>query len=130
LRAALEREGGPAFTRSEAERRLLALVRAAGLPPPRVNPRLAGHEVDFLWTEARVVAEVDGFAFHSTRAAFERDRRRDADLGDSGHRVIRLTWLQLEREPHRVVARLAAALARDRDPAAFTRGATGPGIRP
>ena len=31
--------GDAAFTRSEAERRMLALIRAAGLPAPRVNTR-------------------------------------------------------------------------------------------
>ena len=42
LREVIEREGGPAFTRSAAERRLLSLVRAAELPPPRTNARFAG----------------------------------------------------------------------------------------
>jgi very-short-patch-repair endonuclease len=103
--------GNPAFTRSEAERRLLALIRAAGLPPPRTNVHVGPYEVDFLWPAHRLVVEVDGFAFHSSRAAFERDRRRDADLQARGLRVTRVTWRQLEREPHAVVARLAAALA-------------------
>jgi len=110
MRAALEREGGPAFTRSEAERRLLALVRAARLPPPRANASLAGYEVDFLWAREGVVVEVDGYAYHWTRGAFESDHRRDGDLENRGHRVIRFTWLQLQREPYFVVARLAGAL--------------------
>src|SRR5215217_1394253 len=37
LRAALAAHDQPAMTRSEAERRLLALVRAAGLPHPEAN---------------------------------------------------------------------------------------------
>jgi very-short-patch-repair endonuclease len=101
----------PAFTRSEAERRLLALVRAANLPAPRTNARLGRYEVDFLWPEHRLIVEVDGFAFHASRAAFERDRARDAELSARGYRVIRVTWRQLQAEPHAVVARLAAALA-------------------
>jgi hypothetical protein len=40
LRAAAGLEGGPALTRSEAERRLLRLIRAAGLPAPEVNVRV------------------------------------------------------------------------------------------
>jgi very-short-patch-repair endonuclease len=102
----------PGFTRSEAERRLLALIRAANLPAPRTNARLGPYEVDFLWLDHRLVVEVDGFAFHSSRTAFERDRARDADLTARGFRVIRVTWRQLQREPHAVVATLAAALAR------------------
>jgi very-short-patch-repair endonuclease len=32
------------------------------------------------WPQERLVVEVDGFAYHSSRAAFERDRARDARL--------------------------------------------------
>ncbi len=103
--------GTPAFTRSEAERRFLALVDRAQLPAPRVNTRLHGFEVDALWPAARLVADVDGHAFHGHRAAFERDRRRDQALAAAGYRVIRVTWRQMEREPLGLVARIAQALA-------------------
>jgi very-short-patch-repair endonuclease len=101
----------PRLTRSEAERRLLELVRAAGLPEPRTNIKLAGHEVDFLWPTQRLVAEVDGYAFHSKRSSFERDRRRDAALTLAEYRVIRITWRQITEARELVVATLAAALA-------------------
>jgi very-short-patch-repair endonuclease len=101
----------PRLTRSEAERRLLALIRAAGLPLPETNVRVLGHEVDVLWRDARLIVEIDGFSAHGTRAAFERDRARDATLVAAGYRVIRITWRQLEDEPTRTVARLATALA-------------------
>jgi len=58
------------------------------------------------------VAEVDGYRFHSSRSAFERDRRRDAELGAAGFRVIRVTWQQLVEEPIAVIARIARALER------------------
>jgi very-short-patch-repair endonuclease len=100
------------MTRSEAEELLLALIRSAGLPLPRVNQRVHGFEVDFRWPEAALVVEVDGFAFHSTRAAFERDHARDARLKAAGFEVLRITWRQLEREPLAVIALIAQALAR------------------
>lgn len=90
---------------------MLGLIRAAGLPTPEVNVRVAGHEVDLLWRAQRLVVEVDGFAFHSSRAAFERDRLRDADLLAAGYRVIRITWRRLTQEPEAVVASLAVALS-------------------
>jgi very-short-patch-repair endonuclease len=99
------------FTRSEAERRLLQLVRAAGLPPPLTNVRIGRFEVDAVWEAPRLIVEVDGYAFHASRGAFERDRARDSELQALGYRVIRITWRQLTRTPHAVVARLAAALA-------------------
>lgn len=102
---------GPTLTRSEAERRLVSLILKAQLPAPRTNTRVGGHEVDAYWPEQRLVVEVDGFAFHSSPAAFERDRLRDADLQELGLRVRRVTWKQLAETPERVVARLAVALA-------------------
>jgi very-short-patch-repair endonuclease len=100
----------PRFTRSEAERRLLALTRAAGLPTPLTNTRVAGWEVDAFWPRHKLIVEVDGFAYHGNRAAFERDRRKDAALTAAGYRVVRITWRQLVREPHAVVALLARLL--------------------
>jgi hypothetical protein len=100
VRAVLELEKGPALTRSEAERRLLALVRAAGLPAPEHNVRIFGSEVDMLWREQGLVVEVDGFAFHSAREAFERDLIRDARLIAAGIRVLRITWRRLTGASH------------------------------
>ena len=102
---------GRQFTRSEAERRLLRLVKAAGLPTPAANTWVAGYEVDFLWPGERLVVEVDGYAFHSTRAAFERDRVRDADLQAHGYRVLRFTWRRLAEAPEAVITAIATALA-------------------
>ena len=59
----------------------------------------------------RLVVEIDGYAFHSSRRSFERDRERDARLVGAGWRVIRITWRQIEQEPVAVAATLAAALA-------------------
>jgi very-short-patch-repair endonuclease len=99
-----------AYTRSAAERRMLSLIRKAGLPEPETNARVGGFEVDFLWRSRRLVVEVDGYRFHSDRAAFENDRRRDAALVALGYRVVRVTWRHLCNEPIATVARLAAVL--------------------
>jgi very-short-patch-repair endonuclease len=99
------------MTRSEAERRLLGLIKRAELPVPSCNARLHGFEVDALWAGRKLVLEVDGYAFHGHRAAFERDRRRDQTHAADGYRVIRVTWRRLQREPLAVVARLAQALS-------------------
>src|SRR4051794_19480349 len=104
---ATSREATP--TRSTSERRLVALLGRAGLTPDATNARLAGWEVDVLYRDRRLVVELDGFAFHRTRAAFERDRRKDAALTVAGFRVLRFTWRQLEHEPERLVAAVASA---------------------
>jgi very-short-patch-repair endonuclease len=112
FRAALAREDEPKLTRSQAERRLLDLIRAARLPGPETNVSLARYEVDFLWREQRLVVEVDGFAYHSSRAAFERDRLRDAELQAMGYRILRVTWRRLVDEPEALLAQIATLLAR------------------
>ena len=101
---------GPDLTRSEAERRLLALIRAAGLPTPRTNARVAGYEVDMHWPAHNLVVEFDGWAYHSSRAAFERDRRRDADLQLAGLTVLRVTHQMLTGGRDALIGRLALAL--------------------
>jgi very-short-patch-repair endonuclease len=111
LRAALAAHDEPQLTRSEAERRLLELVRAAGLPRPRTNARVLGMEVDMLWPAERLIVEVDGFATHGPKPAFERDRRRDGRLLAAGYRVLRVTWRQIVEEPAQVIAWIAATLA-------------------
>jgi very-short-patch-repair endonuclease len=100
----------PALSRSEAEARLLDLLRSADLPPSATNIRVGRHEVDFLWSSQRLVVEVDGFAYHASRSAFERDRLRDAELQAAGYRVVRVTWSQIEARPQALIARLAQAL--------------------
>lgn len=112
LRMLLRNEVAPAFTRSEAEERLLALIRKAQLPMPETNVRVDGYEVDFFWRRERLVLEVDGFAFHTGSRTFENDRRRDATLAANGVRVLRVTWRQLTREPEATIVRLAQTLVR------------------
>jgi predicted transcriptional regulator of viral defense system len=109
LRAALAAYfGGPVPTRRELERRALQLFDQAGLPRPRVNslvPTGEGPlEVDFCWPDRRLVVEADTFEFHGTRAAFERDRRRDQLLRSAGWAPVRITWRQVNQAPGEVAA--------------------------
>ena len=97
-------------TRSEAEERVLALIRDADLPAPLLNVRLHGFEVDFYWPAQRFVLEVDGYRYHSLDRAFEHDRRKDAVLQAAGIATTRVTWRQATAEPYAVIARLAQAL--------------------
>jgi very-short-patch-repair endonuclease len=95
----------PTLTRSELEEAFLALCRRGGLPDPEVNVHLHGYEVDFLWREQRRVVEVDGYAYHSARGAFERDRRKDVDLELAGFPVTRFTHDQVVYEPEDTLRR-------------------------
>lgn len=111
LQAILRQDGGPRWTRSWGERRILSLVRQAGLPVPMTNTQLHGHNVDALWLDHKLVLEVDSWEFHRDRIAFETDRRRDATHAANGYRVLRFTAAQLRDQPLVVVGQLAATLA-------------------
>ena len=112
LRAALRLEGR--VTRSELEDRFLGFLRDAGLPPPVTNAPLRlgdrSVEADCVWLGPRLIVELDGYASHRTRAAYEGDRARDRALTAAGWRVIRITWRQLHREPAALARELRALL--------------------
>ena len=55
-------------------------------------------EVDLLVGD-RVVVEIDGFAHHSDRVAFQEDRRRDRELVAQGYVVLRFTAAEVLRDP-------------------------------
>ena len=97
---------GSDLTRSELEARMLAICARAGIARPAVNVRVAGLEVDFFWADQRLVAEADSRRYHETRAAFERDRQRDAILLAEGVRVVRFTERRILAEPDEVAATL------------------------
>ncbi len=97
------------MTKTELERRFLAIVARHNLPHPKVNTQIKGYEADFAWPEAKVIVETDGFAAHGTRRAFEADRVRDRRLGRAGFRTIRLTPRSLAYEAE-IVADLEAML--------------------
>ena len=83
---------------------MLRLIRAAGLPAPRTNFPVAGFTADFVWQDQRLIVEVDGHPYHSSRPAFERDHRRDIVHKNAGYEVLRFTARQLDEEPLLVIA--------------------------
>ncbi len=96
--------------RSELERRVASLCGRHRLPRPEVNAAVEGLEVDLAWPDARVIVEVDGFAWHRTRRAFEDDRARDTRLAAAGWRVLRVTHRRLEEDARTFAAELGAVL--------------------
>ena len=101
-------------TRSPLEDRFQAFLHHYRLPPPATNVLVLGHEVDALWPQARLVAELDSWEHHSHRAAFERDRARDPKLLLAGYRTIRVTHLRLDREAPTLATEIRELLAEER----------------
>lgn len=79
-----------------------------------MNHLVAGFELDAYWPSHRFAVELDVFATHGSRAAFERDRIRDEELKLAGIEVVRITDVRLTREPAATMRRVAALLAQRR----------------
>lgn len=98
-------------TRSVAERLFARLLRRAGITGWKPNQRVLGYEVDFLFEDARVVVEIDGFAYHTDTVAFQRDRMKQNALVRSRYRVYRYTWFDLNEYPDRVIAEVQRVIS-------------------
>jgi hypothetical protein len=98
------------------ENRLRRLLVSGGLPVPVAQYVVRAADgtfiarVDLAYPDARLAVEADGYAFHSGRRAFERDRERQNRLINAGWRVLRVTPSQLDSDPAGVRAVVALAL--------------------
>jgi len=107
-RIALGRADGRSRSPIETVARLA--LRAAGLAVEVgvVIPMVG--EVDLV-VDGRVVVELDGYAYHSSRREFREDRRRDRELALQGYVVLRFTAEDVLRDIARLVAVVAAAVS-------------------
>jgi very-short-patch-repair endonuclease len=96
--------------RSDLEERFITFLAANRIPRPRLNSWLSVGEdrfqVDCLWPEARLIAELDGWKSHGTKRAFRKDRKRDRRLGAAGFERVRVTEDQVLDEPAALAADL------------------------
>lgn len=97
-------------TRSAAERLFAKLLRQAGITGWKANQKVLGWEVDFLFRDAKVVVEIDGFAYHTDPEAFRRDRIKQNTLVRGGYQVLRYTWIDLNESADRVLAEVDHAI--------------------
>ena len=102
-------------TRSHLEDRFTRFLKRHDLPLPERNQPIAGHEVDAVYREQKLVIELDSRQFHTTPRAFERDRDRDADLLNAGYPTVRITDQRLKHHATTEARRLTEIL-RSRSP--------------
>ena len=108
--------------RSAAERAIVTLLNGAGITGWRANQPVTDAEGrliavgDLVFDAARVVVEIDGWAYHSTPDQFRRDRQRQNRLIAAGWRVLRFTWHDVMERPADVVATVATMLAQSHGP--------------
>ncbi|MBC3191637.1 type IV toxin-antitoxin system AbiEi family antitoxin domain-containing protein [Pseudonocardia sp. C8] len=99
---------------SEAERRLVRLLRDAGIGGWELGYRFGPYELDLAFPAARVAVEFDGWAWHTDVARFRNDRRKGNELVLAGWTLLRVTWHDLETAPGRVLAQIRHALGNGR----------------
>jgi hypothetical protein len=100
---------------SVLESLLRVLLAQAGIPAPLTQYRVLDHgeevaRVDFCWPAVRLVVEADGYAFHSSRDDYRRDRRRMNELERLGWRVLRFSWEDVTQRPDHVVGLVRACM--------------------
>jgi very-short-patch-repair endonuclease len=103
-------------TESDLETIYLQCLRDHGVPLPVRQYRVV-HEgrflgrLDMAYPPARVFIELDGWAFHRSREAFERDRARQNDMVALGWAPLRFTWRDVNHRPAETAARTLEAIA-------------------
>jgi very-short-patch-repair endonuclease len=99
-----------ALADSVPEAQLVRWLRDAGLPEPEQQHRIDAYRVDLAYPSRGLLVEYDGFEAHTTRSAFDADRRRqNALVLRDGPVVLRFTSASTREE---VVRDVAMALAR------------------
>ncbi|PVZ13219.1 DUF559 domain-containing protein [Actinomycetospora cinnamomea] len=101
--------------RSWAERALHGGLRTAGFAGWTANTEIVlpgfGRAVaDVVFDEAKVVVEVDGWAYHRDLRAFLVDGPRQSALAAAGWVVLRTHWYELREDPDAFLGRLRATL--------------------
>jgi very-short-patch-repair endonuclease len=101
-------------TRSGKEDDFVAFCARHGLPTPKTNTQLFGHEVDALFEAEKVIVEIDHWGTHNSYASFESDRERDAMAAEHGYLTVRVTTARLAADPVHEATRLHRILERRR----------------
>jgi len=97
-------------TLSRLEDRFLELLGEERLPLPDTNCRAGGRRVDCRWPQQRLTVELDGYRYHSSRHAWEQDRRRERDARARGDDFRRYTYGDVFEEPKLMLAELRELL--------------------
>ena len=108
LRPFVEKRRG--WTRSDLEDRFVPFCERFGLPTPLINECVAGREVDAFFPVERLIVELDGYDFHSSKASFRSDRDNDAHALALDIPTVRITSDRVDHEPEKEARRLARIL--------------------
>ena len=96
---------------SKLEKRFLTVLREDGLDLPETNRPAGAHYVDCRWPEHKLTVELDSYRFHSSRYAWEQDRRREREAYARGDQFRRYVWGDVFEEPEVMLGELRVLLS-------------------
>lgn len=105
---------------SVLETKFFRVITAAGLPAPVPQYEVRRPDgtfvarVDFAYPNHRLAIELDGYAYHNDRAAFERDHMRDVELRAAGWTPLHFTDRNLTKQRRWVVTQVRRFLEHER----------------
>lgn len=95
---------------SAAERRAIALLRAAGIPGWVLGHPFERWRIDIAFVRERVAVEIDGWAWHMDVDRFRSDRHKGNALVRARWDLLRFTWHDLTNRPDYVIGEIRVAL--------------------
>ncbi|HEX8053108.1 MAG TPA: type IV toxin-antitoxin system AbiEi family antitoxin domain-containing protein [Thermoleophilaceae bacterium] len=103
--------GEAKVTLSRLERRFLKLLSDAVLPLPETNRPAGGRRVDCRWPDHHLTVELDSYTYHSSRRAWEQDRRREREAYARRDQFRRYTWGDVFEDTRPMLSELRELLA-------------------
>jgi very-short-patch-repair endonuclease len=113
--ALAQRPTGPRSLDSAFEARLFRVLKRSALPLPvtQYGVRLPGGRrarLDFAYPQVLLGIEADGYRYHSSVAAWSKDRVRHNELVALGWRVLPITYQDLRANPEMIIQQVRRAL--------------------
>jgi hypothetical protein len=111
-----ERNGLSAFPESALETRFYEFIHRWKLPRPQLQECMNDERgrvirVDFFYLSVGLVIELESFAWHSGRDAWQRDLRRRNQMETKGLRVVHYTSHDLDERQPQMASEIRALLA-------------------
>jgi predicted transcriptional regulator of viral defense system len=104
LRAILH--GDAKISLSRLERAFVKLLEANDLELPQTNKQVGGRYVDCRWPGRKLTVELDSYRYHSTRHAWELDRKRERQARARGDDFRRYTSDDVFEDPRALLREL------------------------
>jgi hypothetical protein len=95
---------------SKLEKKFIERLKEASLPLPETNRPAGGRRVDCRWPEHNLTVELDSYAYHHSRHAWEQDREREREAHARGDQLRRYTWGDVFDRPVRMITELSQLL--------------------